>query len=274
VPGNHDVTWNNINDNLEAELKARLTSEEAVNAYLLNQEETLNRKVALMRLENYFDFTHQSKVIGQPDLNHDYFYTATFDHRGTKIGIAGLNSALFCTKHPAGQNSSDLGHLAVGEPQLRTARKELEDADFKVALMHHPPSSNWFQDFDATLQFDYLLGFDFILSGHEHRQLVTHISHIGNSESSIQVSSGALYVGGKHPSKRFKAVRVNLNTSMVEFFFWIYSADYKHWVKDVSPYWSDGRAEILGPLSMRKRLSAALRDPQSGRAAPTTSPLH
>ncbi|MCP4659315.1 MAG: NACHT domain-containing protein, partial [bacterium] len=93
-------------------------------------------------------------------------YGAVRSVAGLQVGIAGFNTAWSCCR------DGERGRLwMAGKWQQGVLRAKLREADFSVALMHHPP--DWLveyenPDFGRGLRQD----FRFLLHGHEHRAWV------------------------------------------------------------------------------------------------------
>ncbi len=85
---------------------------------------------------------------------------------GLRVGIAGFNSAWSCC-----QDREKRKLWMAGKWQQGVLRAKLREADFAIALMHHPPG--WVvdyenPDFERGLEQD----FRFLLHGHEHQAWV------------------------------------------------------------------------------------------------------
>jgi hypothetical protein len=110
----------------------------------------------MKRLGNFAAFTN--RFFGQPAPDNKLYVTRTFDVRGARVGVAGLNTALF-SGSPGGDDS-----LVLGRPQVERALDELRGADLRVALLHHPVHALA----DAGRVADLLARFDLVLHGHVH----------------------------------------------------------------------------------------------------------
>ena len=258
VPGNHDVTWKNIDKAIETKIRKRLTDNYAVDQHLLNNEFKLDRNNERRRLRNYNRFLTGFSSGNHPKMRKEYYYTTTINHLGISIGIAGLNSAWRSTRK-SGKKDADLENLLLGEPQMKKALKELEDADLKIAILHHPPASDWFKSFDRSRQHLYLSGFDFVLRGHEHEELFERYTYLNTSETSIKVSSAALYFHDEYPNG-FNAVKIYLKQGVVRIYLWTYVEKYQGWRKHLGPKLArdTGYIEFPLPEHLRERLKKAL----------------
>jgi 3',5'-cyclic AMP phosphodiesterase CpdA len=232
VPGNHDVTWQMVNKELDIKLRRDLTSDVAVSKHLLDDSQSFDRQAGFLRLQEYNRFADSCATFQQPARNHEYFYTTAFEHKGLKIGVCGLNSAWRCTRKdslPANEliTDPDFGSLLLGKPQMRTAVEAMKDCDLRIALLHHPALDSWFKDFDKQAQANNLSEFDYVLRGHEHVFIDSVIGR-WNFPYTMQLSAGALYQVDPWP-KIFSAIVIELETGMQTVFKWKYDSDDEKW---------------------------------------------
>ena len=199
VPGNHDVAWDRIDPEFEARIRKELSNETAVISHLMDshEQQQRDREEGFERLKNYFQFMQTWSDLGPISMDGGYCYCARVAHLGISVGIAGLNSAWRST-HKLDRTVDvdlDLQHLLLSEPQVNQVFEYIKDADLKIALVHHPPFSEWFTSFDSQMQTVELLKFDFILRGHDHwEQFVQLDSYLpGNNRKAFHIASGALY---------------------------------------------------------------------------------
>jgi predicted MPP superfamily phosphohydrolase len=261
IPGNHDVSWDLIDPDLEARLRRELSNESAVLIHLLDTDEQQkqDRERGFERLRHFFQFMQTCDVLSPIEMNEGYCYCAKISHQGIKVGIAGLNSAWRSTRKgdPSVDVDLDLQHLLLSEPQVDQVFGFLEDVQLKIALVHHPPFSEWFTSFDAQMQKVELLKFDFILRGHEHReQLMRLESHFPVADESVfHIASGALYAHEDYPNN-FNAVQIDLDTGKVTNYWWEYDRWRRVWRKHT---YRDANGQITFPLpvEVRQRLGIA-----------------
>jgi len=118
------------------------------------------------------------------------------DLKGARLAIASFNSAWFA------QGDDDKEKLWLGEPNIRGALEHIADADadFAVALMHHP-----FEDLhpDDRERVEPLFerGFDLVLRGHLHAAR-TH-AHLSQRGGYVEQAAPAAYQGSKWPNGCF-----------------------------------------------------------------------
>ncbi len=202
VPGNHDVDRSALSsDPLSVGVASILDSRDKVNQFLASQ----NRRVVLQRLRNYANFVNE--YFG-PELTFDddnYFYVKRFSIGGKKLAILGLNSAWLCG------SDKDRDCILIGERQARAALKLAEDADIRIALLHHP--FEWLKDFDRNDSAALLsTGCDFILHGHLHQ---TGVRQLRTPDSGAMIiAAGASYENREYPNC-YNFVRLNTEPGKV-----------------------------------------------------------
>lgn len=245
VPGNHDISWDMIDPIFEKEIETQLDSHDAVNKYWIELDR--QKQIGLLRFKNFFDFSRDCYALGQPDMNeNEYYYVKKFEHGGLNIGISGLNSSWRSTRKDMKSEETsdvDMGNLILGQHQLVSALDAIRDTDLRIALLHHPPASMWFKEFDVQIQNALLPGFDFILRGHEHTMSALGIS--GPGAGCMHIASGSLYDHQGYPNG-FNAVRLDLDSGKGCIFLWRYYKEAFTWRKDVVLF-RDGFCEFDFP---------------------------
>jgi len=263
VPGNHDVTWNNIDPEEEERLRGSLGNEDQVNSLLLDASQKGRLTECLRRLSNFSEFVKSDPLMaGHPAIGDLLYYSEVIDHQGFKIGVAGLNSVWCSTRKDLAKTevtqSLDLGHLVMGEPQIKTALDRLREAHIKVALVHHPPISEWFRHFELPIHINSFSEFDFILRGHQHVQNFIGLDpNLDEKNKFFPLAAGALYSHPGHPNG-VNAVKVDLATGIVEAFSWVYLNSHSVWRKNLGPR-ETGFIEFSLSMRVRERLSIPAR---------------
>jgi 3',5'-cyclic AMP phosphodiesterase CpdA len=259
IPGNHDSDSARVNPAFDEKFSRMLNAsnnpdeyQEILASYLLDDKSEDDRSLGFAPLSAFFEFTRTAVKLGQPEQNHDYFFTTLLAKNDVRLGIAGFNSAWRCASK-LDHTTKDYGRLALGLPQIKTALEDIgqQETDATVALVHHPPDSEWYSYFDRFLHRAELSNFDFVLRGHEHVDDNVQIGYLDKGDSMV-MGAGALYDGGGYP-KTFKAFRFNLDSSLFQVYFWRYSNEKRSWLPDPGPQWKLGYLQAqLGPR-MRKR---------------------
>jgi predicted MPP superfamily phosphohydrolase len=246
VPGNHDIERDIVTRYPREEDFAKnfLKTNDSVIQYLNSSKHAPDLDRMFERQKNFFNFSSRSKSFGQPDLNHRYFFTTTFTHQDTRVGVAGLNSSWRAS------SDADRYNLVLGVPQFDTAVRDLEDADLKILLMHHPPNSDWFIAPDMLYQRDNLKSFDFILRGHEHDPH-SEMTPFKGKQQYMQISAGALY--SSDFAKSFNAIEVDFDTGVGRVFFWRLSENLYRWIKDLEVVSDEDEVFFLSK-SLRSRV--------------------
>lgn len=180
VPGNHDINRGNIDLDAQATLYKKTEASEQ-HVATINQrfaDQSFEHKNAIRRLDEYQAFvkgflSHQHDEAGRAH------YARVLDLDGVAVGICGLNSAWSC----AGDEDDRKLWLAA-EWQLNHAKDQLNAADLRIALMHHPIDNlnqSERQFVTSRLARDY----HFFLHGHSHTAWV-------NAGTPITVVAGAV----------------------------------------------------------------------------------
>jgi predicted MPP superfamily phosphohydrolase len=253
VPGNHDVDRAMINQYSqdEADVEKFLADNLKVIEFFDAHDHAEQRNKIFKRLEAFNKFVVRCQAFGQPQFNHGYFFTTTFDFEGAQVGIAGLNSAWRCK----GKGDLDRHKLLLGPSQLDLAAKELSNAHIKILIVHHPVESDWFYHDDIMYQRNKLgqNNFDFIVRGHEHDPVV-QVSGFYQGEKYCHIGAGALYTADRYPIG-FNAVRLNLDFGTGRIFFWRFSTRTFNWFKDLEVY-RTGSHQFDMPNALANRLAS------------------
>ncbi|KUL20440.1 SUMF1/EgtB/PvdO family nonheme iron enzyme [Chlorobium limicola] len=115
---------------------------------------------------------------------------------GNRIALLPLNSALFCI------DNHDHEKLFIGRRCLDAARKQLDAADLKVALIHHP--LDWLSSVERS-NIKAALGesVDLLLQGHYHETETESI--VSANGGYLKLAAGAAYQTRKWPNSAMYA---------------------------------------------------------------------
>ncbi|MFB0536237.1 MAG: metallophosphoesterase [Anaerolineae bacterium] len=243
VPGNHDVDRDAISA-LAAGATAILSKRDAVNRFLADDDD---RARVFQRFHNYQEFVNRylDKKHTPFDSAH-YFYVKHIEVAGRRVAILGLNSAWLAA------SDEDRNRLLLGERQVRTALDAAEDADLRLAVMHHP--FDWLQDFDRDDVEPLLCSkCDFVLHGHMH-QVGLLQAHTPDTEAMI-IAAGACYKTRQYPNS-YNLVQLDFSTGKGTVYLRMYS-DRRggFWAKDVVNYRNVDDGVYTFSLSDRLRQS-------------------
>lgn len=186
-PGNHDIDLSKKAFIYEP-LFAGITSPDKASEFV----KQANRTDTEPLWKHLSGFRSLARTIDQDAFtNHPLYYTKIITSNGIKVGFASLNSA-WMTK---GGGNADYGQLYVGEYVLDLARKELENVDFRIAIMHHP--LDWLAPEEkAKIQRYLTLNFDAFICGHNHNNNADSLnSNIGNLFTS---NTGCVYQSNEY----------------------------------------------------------------------------
>lgn len=180
VPGNHDVDRDEITPDQTTWLRhpdRKLA--EVVDAMGKGQKQW---KTWMERLLSYRHFLTSYGLLHLVPEDPHLIWADAREIHGTRVGIAGLNSAWSCA------NKEEKGKLWFGADwQIAQVKERMGPVAFEFVLMHHP--GNWF-----TAQEDpYVMrrlrqDFAIVLHGHEHQEWVEF-----DRESRLILSAGASY---------------------------------------------------------------------------------
>jgi predicted phosphodiesterase len=115
------------------------------------------------------------------------------DISGLKIGILGINSAIFSS------GDQDHGKLWIGRRCLDIALQKMAsfEPDLRIALLHHP--TDWLHDEErSNIRNKFKANIDFILRGHLHENEAETI--VGSDSSTLFIAAGASYQTRKYPN--------------------------------------------------------------------------
>ena len=190
VPGNHDVDRDKISlgaDALQLTLLAK-GSQDTIAKVLAGDED---RSTMHRRLEAYLKF--HANWHGEPAPFP--WWQRTIDIRGCKIHIAGLDSAWMCS------GDEDHGKLLVGRYQLSQVVEtdEAEQADWRIAVMHHPWS--YLAEFDGEeLRPIVHQHCDLLLRGHLHATRPERIVPPDPGRACLELAAGCVYDNRQWPN--------------------------------------------------------------------------
>lgn len=191
-PGNHDINRKNVReiDALEAGLRSKLISEEAVNAFSRNAlDEDMQALLAVQRMENFDDFIAKRITPDEKFGTFAKIYRRNFgDH---SIAFVAINSAWRSSGEADGRDDRN---LLLGTQVIEEIEGFLEGTDLRIAVFHHP--LEYHAPFERVLTEGRLArSFDVVCNGHTHLPAPQGVSTMHGSCILSQV--GSLYAGTK-----------------------------------------------------------------------------
>lgn len=180
-PGNHDINRLKINK-YEKIIKKDLKT-------LKDISEVITAKEDLTFFNKLNDFNNFKKEITVNKVSENNLYsTHIVEKKGKKIGIACLNSTIFCGCND--QDDKDQGNLILGEDQIIETSGDLKETDIKICVFHH--GLEYFREIEKqAIQTTLYEKYDLLLTGHFHYSTL-EISKISD-RGIIKNMSGALY---------------------------------------------------------------------------------
>jgi predicted phosphodiesterase len=249
VPGNHDVHRDSVSP-VAKTIAASLASKKSKEEYRKFLHSVWNsdqdRSLALQRLTFYNEFVQDYLADCPSDVDTESFTVSNLSIAGKRVAILRLNSAWLCFG-----GSDERNKVVVGESQVRAAIEQSEDADLRIAMLHHP--FDWLHDLDREEVEALLMQHcTFILHGHLHRLGMAQIRT--PDTDTIVVAAGASYEG-RTETNAYNLVQLNLTDGTGKIILRRYSDERGgFWAKDVQSYRNVDDGEYRFPLSDGLRL--------------------
>lgn len=250
VPGNHDV---DRHKDVPAFLREAIKGPERFEEYW--KSPAGRRALFENKLAAYRAFAERVNSTLRIPEEQPGGFCRRVDRNDRVVTIVGLSS---CWLGQGGDE--DHARLVTGKHQLYDLAggvefKELEGADLRLALMHHP--LDWMQRFDGR-DLSSLLAerFDLVLRGHMHEGSVEWLVVPGRTLAGI--AAGAGYAGSRYRNA-YNVVRVTFGAARhVRVWLRAYAPTARTFVKDVELYpdAEDGTWEWHLPGEFRKVLRA------------------
>jgi len=190
VPGNHDVdrgkvsrSARHIQDGL-----LRERSQDAIANILKNEHD---RDSLLKRHADYLAF--YGDWLGVPQQLP--WWQRRIEIRGQRLHVAGLDSAWMAC------GDDDRGRLLLGQYQVNQTvlHPDGEDADWRLALLHHP--WNYLAEFDShAVRQRIHLHRDLLLRGHRHEGEASLIPLPNPARDCLELAAGTVYDSSSHPN--------------------------------------------------------------------------
>ena len=233
VPGNHDFN-REAKELLPEPLTKPLYSGDLVQRWLVN--ERLRKRVL-------DPFTEYRRFISgySHQMTPDYGSIKKFPLDGKQIALLGLNSAWMCARNKLdGDEFNDYGFLSIGEPQIHDPLLEIEAADIRIVVMHHP--FDWLAEFEQfQIKSRLRQKCHFILTGHEHCPDI-EISQ-GTHGNSIIIPAGACFdrriVDDPRLVNAYNFVHIDLDTNQCLICLRRWDNDHTNWHAD-DDFYRDG----------------------------------
>lgn len=203
VPGNHDVDRNDVLETQNYWIEEKANAEKITQ---LIQGGKKDWQQYMERLSIYRKFLQDNDYHHLLTDKERLVYAHVIDIQGVKIGIGGFNSAWNC-----GRNG-EKGKLWLGANWQNghiVSKLKKQQADLKIALIHHPPG--WFvEQEDSMMRVQMERDFDFFLHGHEHQGWVNAINN-----HHVRIAAAACYERADQENG-YNFVRLNLETGDME----------------------------------------------------------
>ena len=235
VPGNHDVDRDLITQGAKL-IAGSLKTRDAL-AGLMGADE--DRRLLFRRFASYAKFVKDYLGSALPFSGKHYFHVRCVELARRQVALLALNSAWLAA------GDEDRGHLALGERQVREALDAAQEADLRIALMHHP--FDWLYEFDRQ-DCEALLTHecDFMLHGHLHQ---TGLQSVTTPDSkAMAIAAGACYKTRRH-ANAYNFVQLDLERGQGTVYLRRYSDQRGgFWTRDVTTYRNVDNGEYVFPL--------------------------
>ena len=236
VPGNHDIDRSVVGPVLRSALESPWSSAGEIDEMIDSQDLGL----LLRPFANYQRFVDDCIPTHPKASPHSHGYAQMFDIAGIRVGIIGLNSAW-------SYGDRDRETTVIGDRAVRMACQQIEGADLRIALVHHP--LRMINDIDYSSTRLIARDFDFVLSGHAHR-----VNFAGDKiagDRCRQVAGGAILPERSVPSL-YNVGIVNVAARSYEVhLFRYFEDDGGHWAPDTGSYAHLGDGVLRDSLHAR-----------------------
>lgn len=249
VPGNHDIDWSLIIEQVAEEHRTNLTSKDSVDA-TLGSLGKLRRIYRKFRPYRRFVNTYLTDAAGhslRPCDHRHLSFTENLRLNGITVSVIGLNSAWMSAYNwepgKEYEEADDHGNLVLGRRQLREALKAAVDdtgeekPDLVVSLMHHPIEC--FKEGIDREEVEALLeqNCHFILRGHLHDNKLVQFKSPGGEAITITAGASFKTRAGKLDYNGYNFVQLDLTNGKGTIFLRAYSRKYSEfWAPDVFSY--------------------------------------
>lgn len=257
VPGNHDV------DRKKVDLAAKAVQKDLLAAGDQNQIAEIlgdagQRDVLLKRHAAYLEFLGDWLGEKQPLP----WWQRSIEILGVRLHVAGLDSAWMAC------GDEDHGRLLLGRYQINQTvlSQDADDADWRLALLHHP--WGYFAEFDGDeIRSTIHQHCDLLLRGHLHKPQTERVVPPDPSRACLELAAGCVYENSRYPNA-FQWIELYPRPRRVKVLYraWIQGA----WIIDRNqPNCSAGDATFELPLSGTGRAVAAHSQPAISKVPPS-----
>lgn len=180
-PGNHDVNRKNVSDSLVKFLDEEINNNNDLNNFFKNKSLDLDK--SFLPLDNYYRFIEEFYEASQNDYFSDrMFSTHIREYKGNKIGFVCINSSWRAI------GKKDDNNLLYPLAKIDEALDKIINCETKILIHHHPISD--FKPFNKYDLEDLIhKRFDFIFSGHIHKNALS--LELTHNEGVVKIGSSA-----------------------------------------------------------------------------------
>ncbi len=228
VPGNHDIDRGMVKKKDQHWLRTLAKSYDKAEIRQLLHTGGDDWQDYMKRLNCFESFVAEHCPHLADDGGHG-IYAITRRIGDLRVGVAGFNSAWSCG------TDDDKGHLWLGEWQFDELAACLQDADVRIALIHHP--FNWLvESEDPGLKTRFQTEFHVSLHGHEHQLWVET-----PQKDHLHVAAGAV-LDRDEAALAYNVTRFDLETGTGEIWLRTFDPRVGQWKGDEVP----GKTDVRG----------------------------
>lgn len=199
-PGNHDIDRNNVTKSVIKYIDEEINDNKKLNDFF--KKETSDLKLSYLPLERYYAFTNNFFPKNDKDYNSDMYSSHIREINGKKIGIISINSAW----RSVGIN--DTNNLLFPIEKLEEAIDRVSSCQIKILVHHHPLSD--FKSFNKyELEDEIHKRFDFIFSGHIHKNALS--IDFTYKEGAVKIGSSACLTFEHDSEIGYSVLNINID---------------------------------------------------------------
>jgi predicted phosphodiesterase len=255
VPGNHDVDWEAIDPLVARGMQSLRDDRDRINQFLSSEQD---RSYFFRKFHAYAAFINNYFENALCFSDMEYFYTRIFEVHKRKLAVIGLNSPWMsaCVRTTSGK-VRDRGQLLIGERQLVEALDRTNQADLRIALLHHP--LDWLdggERFDIEKRLN--ANCDFVLHGHWHVPQVNVIQSMAGQ--AVYIPAGSVYANRSYTNS-YNFVQLDFDSREARVYLRRYNdsgPSGPEWTKDIlsTGEANDGQIVLQLALKVPSALSA------------------
>lgn len=199
-PGNHDVDRSSLSKSVVKYIDEEINDNKKLNSFF--KKETSDLKLSYLPLRKYYSFTERFFPKNEKDFNSDMYSSHIREINGKKIGIISINSAWRAV------GLDDTNNLLFPIEKLEEAIDRISTCSVKILVHHHPISD--FKPYNRyELEDEIHKRFDFIFSGHIHKNALS--IDFTYKEGAVKIGSSACLTFEKDSDVGYSILNINVD---------------------------------------------------------------